>query len=217
MIMTARHTTLSLIAVSALALAPGCSSTTPQQVAAPTVETATAAPAATATPPATEAPAAAPAPATAAATPPAAAPTKASPKVKPKARPGKQGKLQAPVTAKLQVSGTTGVIDATLTFTPSLDIRKTVTRFRLPAGAQLISGNLETAVGDLKAGTKHSVAIKLRAPATGSHVLSATVRVEAPTGRVLNKAAATRIGPDPRPETTRVKTFPDGTGVRLAK
>jgi hypothetical protein len=143
--------------------------------------------------------------------------TPAPPAATPAPKPAEHAKLQAPITSQLRVSATTGDIEATLTVTADRDLRSTMARFSLPAGAQLLSGDLETNLGDLTTGTERAVTIQLRAPATGSHVLSAVVLVQTPSGRTLHKAAAARIGPEPRPETTRVNVFPDGTRVRLAK
>ena len=144
----------------------------------------------------------------------ATAPPKGGEEAAPKAT---HRKPDAPVETALNLSATTGELQATLTFTATKDLRKAVARFTLPADAQLLDGALESDLGEMTSGDSKTVTISVRAPATGSHVLGGTVIATLKNGRTLAKPVATRIGPDPKAETTRVKTLPDGTKVRLAK
>ena len=132
-------------------------------------------------------------------------------------KPTYKGKLEAPVVTALEVSGTRGEINATVTVTAERALTLAKVRFRVPSSARLLSGTLESELGSMKAGEKRRATIALRAPTSGSHVLSASVSVESARGSRASKSSATRIGPEPRPVTTRVKTLPDGTGVRLAQ
>ena len=125
-------------------------------------------------------------------------------------------KLKAVNTA-LAVTATSGALEATMTLTTEKAVRGASVTFILPADARLLSGALDTRIGDLPAGVTRTVTITLQAPTAGRHALNAHVTSTTPSGRTLHAGDTAMIGPGKAEPPTRVKRLPDGSGVRLSK
>jgi len=100
-----------------------------------------------------------------------------------------EAKISAPAQVSLTSSAKSGTVVVTLNITPQADIPRGVARIVLPAGVQLVSGQVQGELGALKKGVaiQHQVTVEI--PSTGQFQIFAGVDLHITSGIRLHKAA----------------------------
>ena len=139
------------------------------------------------------------------------------------ARPVDNAKLMAPVQLTLTASDKAGVVEAQLAIEATADLPRAIVHFKLPAGMNLVAGEIDQELGPMTRGERKQVAIQVRVAPRGQHELAAGVDVVIGDGMKLHRSATIALG-RPLPSTrdsqeSGIKHVdsPDGDRMQIRK